>query len=63
MFGEERRASAGICGVDLPAVRDGGRSERCRVDREHNGVISIQDLHLFFGDDIPVAADRSIHCR
>lgn len=34
-----------------------------RVDREHNGVISIQDLHLFFGDDIPVGARRSLHLR
>lgn len=40
-----------------------GRGVRGRVDREHNGVISIQDLHLFFGDDIPVGARRPIHRR
>lgn len=25
-----------------------------RIDRDHSGVISIEDLHLFFGNEISV---------
>ena len=27
---------------------------RCRIDREHEDSISIEDLHLFFGDEISI---------
>ena len=27
---------------------------RCRIDRDHEDTISIEDLHLFFGDEISV---------
>lgn len=27
---------------------------KCRIDREHDGFIAIEDLHLFFGEEISV---------
>ncbi len=30
------------------------RGVRRRIDREHEDVISIEDLHLFFGDEISI---------
>lgn len=34
-----------------------------RIDREHAGVISIEDLHLFFGDEISVGLRRNVHLQ
>ena len=33
-------------------ARHGG--VRRRIDRDHEGLIEIEDLHLFFGDEVSV---------
>ena len=39
-----------------------GRVRR-RIDREHDGVIHVEDLRRFFGESIPVGEDCGVTGR